>query len=85
MRVPPGLRPSDRGRLSSRSVSDLDAVFDLLNLVEVNCLGRRPVDHGTGRVSNREPWHWHMTVVPVSRPPDSGRAASAQVQRSSNA
>ena len=35
--------------------------------------------------SNREPWHWHISVVPVSRPPDSGHDRSAQVQRSSNA
>ena len=36
-------------------------------------------------MSNREPWHWHMSVVPASSPPDSGHAWSAQVQRSSNA
>ena len=36
-------------------------------------------------MSNREPWHWHMSVMPVRRPPDSGHARSAQVQRSSNA
>ena len=23
-------------------------------------------------MSNREPWHWHMIVVPVSKPPESG-------------
>jgi len=23
-------------------------------------------------MSNSEPWHWHMIVVPVSRPPESG-------------
>ena len=33
--------------------------------------------------SNREPWHWHMMVVPVSSPADSGQASC--VQRSSKA
>jgi hypothetical protein len=22
--------------------------------------------------SNSEPWHWHMIMVPVSKPPESG-------------
>ena len=35
--------------------------------------------------SNSEPWHWHMIVVPVSSPPDSGHELATQVQRSSNA
>ena len=36
-------------------------------------------------MSNREPWHWHMSVVPVSSPPESGHGASPHGQRSSNA
>jgi hypothetical protein len=32
-------------------------------------------------MSNREPWHWHMIVVPVSRLPDNGHTSSAHVQR----
>lgn len=36
-------------------------------------------------MSNREPWHWHMIVVPFSKPPESGHDASEQVQRSSKA
>jgi pimeloyl-ACP methyl ester carboxylesterase len=27
-------------------------------------------------MSNREPWHWHMIVVPVSKPPESGHRSS---------
>jgi len=70
---------------SSRSGSDLNAVFDLLHPVHIECVGRRSVDDGAGRDVEPEPWHWHMIVVPVSRPADSGQACSAQVQRSSNA
>jgi hypothetical protein len=34
-------------------------------------------------MSNREPWHWHMIVVPVSGPPESGHAWSVQVHNAS--
>src|SRR5216684_7978197 len=34
-------------------------------------------------MSNREPWHWHMIVVPVSRPPESGHTWSVQVHNAS--
>jgi hypothetical protein len=33
--------------------------------------------------SNCEPWHWHMSVVPVSSPDESGHASCGQ--RSSKA
>jgi hypothetical protein len=36
-------------------------------------------------ISNLEPWHWHMMVVPASRPPESGHPSLVQVQMSSNA
>ena len=28
-------------------------------------------------MSNREPWHWHMIVIPTRRPPESGHASGA--------
>src|SRR5262249_9400322 len=34
-------------------------------------------------ISNREPWHWHIIALSVSRPAESGHAWSLQVQRSS--
>jgi len=63
----------------------VNAAFDLLDLVHVEWLVAGPLITAPVDMSNREPWHWHMIVVPVSRPPESGQASSVQVQRSSNA
>ena len=73
-----------RTRISSFS-PDLDAAVNLLHLVDVSASVAGPLTTAPLMMSKREPWHWHMSVVPVSRPPDSGQARSAQVQRSSNA
>jgi hypothetical protein len=64
---------------------DAEAAVGDLHLVHVERPGRRAADRGAGGHVNSEPWHWHIIVVPVSKPPDSGHEAPGQVQRSSNA
>jgi hypothetical protein len=45
----------------------VNAAFDLLDLVHVEWLVAGPLITAPVDMSNREPWHWHMIVVPVSR------------------
>jgi hypothetical protein len=44
----------------------LNAVLDLLHLVHpVRASVAGPLTTAPLVMSNRDPWHWHMTVVPV--------------------
>jgi len=84
---------SGKGGSGSRTASIYDAAF----VADYGVVRRYPrairrwVGSGALAIgapvvmSNREPWHWHRIVVPTRRPPESGQAGSAQVQRSSNA
>jgi hypothetical protein len=68
-----------------RGESDLNAAFDLLHLVHVECLGCRAVDYGSGEDVEPRAVALAHDRRPREQPPESGHASLALLQRSSKA